>query len=213
VARTRAQPGGHPLRQEVVVHHRRQRILIGAAEVIADRGYRTVSVADIVKTAAIARSRFYESFSSKEDCFLALYDEGCQAALKAVEEGCEASSGDFRERVHAGIAALLAHIEANPDLARACIVEGPAAGPAINDRFESAIEAFAALLHAGRDPEQADELPSRVEETVIGGLYWLLYYALLEERPKRVKALLSQLTEFALIPFAGTEAARGTAAG
>src|SRR3954452_1682528 len=51
----RARPAGHPLRAEVVAHHQRQRILSGAKEVIAERGYRQVAVADIVKSAAIAR--------------------------------------------------------------------------------------------------------------------------------------------------------------
>jgi AcrR family transcriptional regulator len=208
VARTKAQPGGHPLREEVVAHHRRQRIVDGAAQVIAKRGYRNVSVADIVKEAAIARSRFYENFSSREDCFFALYEQGASAALQAVGEGCQACDGDFRERVKAGIAALLAYLEADPALARACVVEGPAVGPGINDRFERLIRDFAALLHAGRNGETEDELPATAEETVVGGLYWLLYYALLEERPKRLKSLLPQLTEFALIPFAGAESTR-----
>lgn len=214
MARTNAQPGGHPLREEVVAHHRRQRILDGAAQVIARRGYRNVSVADIVKSAAIARARFYENFSSREDCFFALYDQGTEGALEAVEEACRESEGDFRERVRVGIAALLGYLEAHPALARACVVEGPAVGPGVNDRFEQLIGNFAALLHAGRRREAAEaDLPSTVEETVVGGLYWLLYYALMEKRPKRVKSLLPQLTEFALIPFVGAESARVTATG
>jgi AcrR family transcriptional regulator len=211
--RTKAQPGGHPLRQEVVAHHRRQRILNGAAAVIATSGYRSTSVADIVKAAAIARSRFYENFSSREDCFFALYDEGVEGALQAVQQGCRENGDEFRDMVRAGIAALLAYMEANRDLATACVVEGPAVGPGVNDRFERLIKDFAALLRAGSADQELEDLPATVEETVVGGLYWLLYYALLEKRPKRLKSLLPQLTEFALIPFVGAESARTTAAG
>jgi AcrR family transcriptional regulator len=207
-ARGRAQPGGHPLRQEVVAHHRRERILAGAAAIIAERGYRQVTVADIVKKAAIARPRFYENFSSKQDCFFNLYDSSVAAALQKVEAACQSSEGEFPERVRLGLKALLAYLESEPEVARACIVEGPAVGAAINDRFEGLIVDCAALLRGGRSEKTEPELPATVEETVVGGLYWLLYYALLEGKPKRIGRLLPQLVEFSLIPFVGAEAAR-----
>jgi AcrR family transcriptional regulator len=212
-ARRRARPGGHPLRPEVVAHHQRRRILAAAARVCAERGYRQVSVADIVKAAAVARGRFYENFSSKEDCFFALYDAATAAALEAASKACAEASGDFPERVESGIAALLAFIEADRDRARACIVEGPAVGPPINARLEKLIGDFAALLRSGRGDAREGELPGTVEETVVGGLYWLLYYALLEDRPKQVSRLRSQLVEFALIPFLGAAAADTAPAG
>ena len=210
-AKRRAQPGGHPLRPEVVAHHQRQRILAGAAKVFAERGYRQASVADIVKAAAIARGRFYDNFASKEDCFFALYDAAMAATLERVGGACAGSVESFPERVGAGIVALLAAIEADPDGARACVVEGPAVGPAINDRFERLIGDFAALLRSGRSDAESSELPETVEETVVGGLYWLLYYALLEKRPKKISRLRPQLVEFSLIPFVGAEAAAAAA--
>lgn len=199
------------MRREVVAHHQRQRILAGAAKVFAERGYRQVSVADIVKAAAIARGRFYDNFSSKEDCFFALYDSATDATLEVVSQACSESTESFPERVAAGIAALLAAIEAEPALARACVVEGPAVGPPINGRFEKLIGEFAALLRSGRGDADSSELPETVEETVVGGLYWLLYHALLERRPKRIGRLRPQLVEFSLIPFIGAEAAAAAA--
>lgn len=210
-SKRRAQPGGHPLRREVVAHHQRRRILAGAAKVFAERGYRQASVADIVKAAAIARGRFYENFGSKEECFFALYDAATEATLEQVGAACSGTVDSFPERVAVGISALLAAIEADSDAARACVVEGPAVGPAINSRFESLIGEFAALLRSGRAEDEASELPETVEETVVGGLYWLLYYALLEKRPKRITRLHPQLVEFSLIPFIGAEAAAAAA--
>lgn len=195
----------------MVAHHQRQRILAGAAKVFAERGYRQASVADIVKTAAIARGRFYENFASKEDCFFALYDAAIAATLASVGEACAESEETFPERVAAGISALLIAIEAEPDAARACVVEGPAVGPAINSRFEKVIGEFADLLRSGRGDAESTDLSDTVEETVVGGLYWLLYHALLENRPKKVSRLRPQLVEFSLIPFIGSEAAAAAA--
>jgi AcrR family transcriptional regulator len=201
------QPGGHRLRPEVIAHHQRQRILAAAATVFATRGYRQVAVSDIVKEARVARGRFYDHFASKEACFFALYDEVTATTLETVAAACRETAESFPERVTAGIAALLAAIDADRDLARACVVEGPAVGPAINARFEKLVADFAALLRSGRTGEAQPELPETVEETVVGGLYWLLYYALLEERPKRMSRMRPQLVEFSLIPFIGAEAA------
>jgi AcrR family transcriptional regulator len=210
--RKRVRPGGHKLRREVLEHHQRQRILSGAAEAIAERGYRQTSVADIVRSAAIARASFYENFSSKEDCFFSLYDESSAAALDLVAGACRAAGeNDFSVRVRVGLEVLLDHLGAEPVLARAIIVEGPAVGPPITSRFESLIGNFAALLRAGRPGSTEVELPETVEETVVGGLYWLLYYAVLDRRPKRIERLLPQLTEFSLIPYLGAEAARRAA--
>lgn len=190
------------------MRHQRQRILTGAAKAIAARGYRDTSVADIVKAAHIARARFYENFGSKEDCFLALYDAATAEALEIVTGACERAEGEFPGRVQTGIEALLAHLESDPALARACIVEGPAAGPAIGDLFERMLGGFAAQLRQGRAGTEVAELADTVEETVVGGVYWLLYYALLDDKKARLAPMVLQLTEFSLIPFIGAEAAR-----
>jgi hypothetical protein len=72
--------------------------------------------------------------------------------------------------------------------------------------MESLLAGFAALLRSGRGEAGSGELPETVEETVVGGLYWLLYYALLEGRPKRLSRLVPQLVDFSLIPFSGSAA-------
>jgi AcrR family transcriptional regulator len=211
----RARPGGHPLSAEVVARFQRERILNGAAKIIARRGYRQVTVADIVRSAAIARARFYETFSSKEDCFLALYETVSADARQIVGDACaagEAEDAPFAVRVRTGIEALLAYLEHNPAQARACVVEGPALGAPIGPPFERLLADFAALLRRGRQEAEVVELADTVEETVVGGLYWLLYYALLDGELRDLDALVPQLTEFALTPFLGAEAARAATA-
>jgi AcrR family transcriptional regulator len=210
MATKRARPGAYPLRRQVIEHHQRERILAGAAKAISEHGYRQTSVSDIVQSAAIARARFYETFSSKQDCFFALYDQTAKEAIEVVSAACAGSDAEFPDRVKVGLEALLGHLAADPVLARAFIVESPAVGPPIGPRFDALIGDFAALLRDGRPSSTAAELPDTVEETVIGGLYWLLYFAFLDEPPKRIEQLLPQLTEFSLLPFVGAKTAGGT---
>jgi AcrR family transcriptional regulator len=209
---SQARPGGHQLRPEVVAHHLRERILDAAVELIAERGYRAVTVADIVKGAATARQKFYENFSSKQDCFFAAYDRALEEALRRVVEAGAGAGDSFPARISAAVAALLAYMSEQPELARACLLEAPAIGSEMQARNEKARQGFAELLRGGRGEEGAAELPASVEESVLGGLYWLLYQALLSGEPKRIEELQPDLVEFALAPFVGAEAARRAAA-
>ena len=203
----RVPPGKHELRREVVAHHQRERILRAVAEAIASEGYRDVAVADIVKQAAIARAKFYDNFKSKEDAFLAAYDRAIEEAHRRVADACS-DDAPLAVRVTAGLSALLHYMDEEPALARMCIVEGPSAGAVGTARYEQAVKSFAPLLAPAREAaERPDELPGTVEEAVIGGTVWLIYEALLAEKPSPLQDLLPQLVEFCLLPFIGAKAA------
>ncbi|MBA3866091.1 MAG: TetR/AcrR family transcriptional regulator [Solirubrobacterales bacterium] len=201
-------PGAHPLRREVVVRHQLERILTAVVELVAARGYRNVSVAAIVKQAGTSRLKFYENFSSKEDCFLAAFDAGIEAASGRVAQACEAAGSELPARVGAGIDALLGFLAERPALARACALQAPSLGAAMGDRRARAIASFAPLLDGARESATVSELPAGVEESVLDGLYWLLYDALLSGSPEPVAELRGALVEFALLPFLGPASAR-----
>jgi AcrR family transcriptional regulator len=204
-------PGGHALRREVVVHHQRERILTATIALVAARGYRSVSVAAIVGEAGVSRLKFYENFGSKQDAFLAAFDAGLEQAAARVAAATEEAGGQATDRVAAGIGALLDLLSARPDLARALIVEAPLLGVEIADRRERAEAAFAPLLEGLRPAKGANNLPAGTEASVLDGLYWLLYDALLSGKPKKITALRPALVEFALTPFLGPAGARAGA--
>jgi hypothetical protein len=79
-------------------------------------------------------------------------------------------------------------------------------------RREQALAAFAPLLRGGREEVGEAELPESVEESVLGGLYWLAYNAILAAQPEPIEELRAELVEFALLPFLGAAAARSAAA-
>jgi AcrR family transcriptional regulator len=205
---SRMQPGGHALRREVVVHHQRERILTATVALVAERGYRAVSVAAIVGEAGVSRLKFYENFGSKEDAFLAAFDAGLEETTTCVAKACEEAGDEWPARVRAGIGTLLGLFAARPDLARAMIVEAPSLGPAMADGPERTAVAFAPLLEGARAIKGAGKLPAGTEESVLDGLYWLLYDALLSGRPQPITDLHPALVEFVLLPFLGAAAAR-----
>src|SRR4051794_28312132 len=148
---SQVQPGGHPLRREVLVHHQRRRILTAVAEVAAERGYRATSVAAVIKRAGVSKLKFYENFSSKEDAFLAACDEAVAEAAQRVAAAAETAGDGPAARVDAGIGALLDFLAERPALARACILEAPSLGGQMGRPRELALATFTPLLAGARD--------------------------------------------------------------
>jgi len=199
-------PGGHELRREVVVHHQRERILVAVVDLVGESGYRTLTVATILKRAGVSKLKFYELFDSKADAFLAAYDRGLEEAAARLEEALAGAGDSLAERVDAGLTAFFAFLDERPSLARAAVLEAPSLGPGMGDRRGRTLAAFAPLLTGAREGAGEADLPVNLEESVFDGLYWLLYDAVLTGKPKKLTKLRSALVEFALLPFLGPAA-------
>jgi len=209
---TRKPPGRHPLPREFITRHQRARIIAALAEETVEQGYRSVTVADIVGRAGIARNTFYENFSSKEDCFLAASEFAVKEALRRVVDAASRVDA-WPQRVNAGLAAFLGYVAGEPALARTCIVEALSAGPAAVERYERSIQAFVPLFRMGRKvAPNGDSLPATLEETIVGGVFWIIYQRIVMGQVEEIEQLLPELVEFSLTPYVGAEAARRAAA-
>ncbi|HEX6456420.1 MAG TPA: TetR/AcrR family transcriptional regulator [Solirubrobacterales bacterium] len=201
-------PGRQPLSREFIAHHQRVRIIHGLALEVSEKGYRAVTIADIVKRAGIARNTFYENFSSKEDCFRAAQQYAMSSALEQVVANA-GEIDDWPRRVEAGLSAFLAYVAREPALSRTCMVEALAAGPESVRYYEESLQAFVSLFKLGRDVSPYGEaLPETLEEALIGGVFWILYQRLWLKEPDLIEELLPELVEFTLAPYLGPEAAR-----
>jgi len=206
-------PGRHPLSREFIAQHQRARIISALALEVSEKGYRAVTVADIVKRAGIARNTFYENFSSKEDCFLAAQQFAMSAALRRVVDAA-GEIDDWPHRVRAGLSAFLSYIAEEPTLARTCMVDALAAAPSSVRYYEESLQAFVSLFRLGRDVSpHGQELPETLEEALIGGVFWILYQRLLLDDPDQLGGLLPELVEFTLTPYLGAESAHAVASG
>lgn len=207
----RPPPGRQPLSKEFIAQHQRARIIAALAEETAVRGYRSVTVADIVRRAGIARNTFYDNFASKEDCFLAAQQYAVETAVERVVEAA-GKLESWPARVNAGLAAFLRYVASEPALARTCMVEALSAGPASVERYEQSLQMFVPLFRIGRTVSRnGDSLPDTLEETIVGGIFWVIYQRIMAGETERIGELLPELVEFALTPYLGAEAAKRSA--
>ena len=133
--------GRHGLSREEVVESQRGRLLRAMAEAVAEKGYATTAVADVIARAGVSRETFYEQFSSKEDCFNATFDAAGEILWGRIA-GTQVGDGTPEDRLAGLLGAYLAALEAEPSYARTLLVEVYAAGPealrrrmAIQERF------------------------------------------------------------------------------
>jgi AcrR family transcriptional regulator len=200
-ARKGAEPAPRPvLSREFVAEHKRKRIMTATAELTAERGYEATKISDIVKRAGVARKTLYENFSGKEEVFLTTFDAAVAEAMRRIEENCQGFDEDWEARAQAGLAAFLEYVASEPALARMCLVEALTAGPAAAEHYEAAVQDFVAL--AQRYIPRAEKLPDTIDETLIGGIAWIVYQHVRRGEADQVAKLLPELAEFLLAPFA-----------
>ncbi len=189
------------LSREFVAVHKRRRIMNAIAELTAEQGYEATKIGDIVRSAGVARKTLYDNFEGKEEVFLAAFDAGFEEAMRRIEASCAEVEGGWEERLQAGLAAFLGYVAEQPALARMCMIEALSATPAATERYENAMQRFVDLT--GENVPHSDLLPETIEETLVGGIAWIVYQQIRRDEAAKATELLPELSEFMLAPFQG----------
>ncbi len=192
---------------DLQLHHPeigREQIFVALAELIAERGFRDVSSTDVIRRSGILAEDFYASFMDMEDCFLEAYDAAIGEALRRVSDAGSEAQGDWPQQVFAALSSFLSYVAENPTMARMCLVETLGAGPAAVTRYEETVERFVPLFRLGRaGTDHGHRLPQTMEETMVGGLFWLIHDKIINREVERIESLLPELTQFVLTPYIG----------
>lgn len=205
---TRQPPGREPVGREGAAADQRRRILEATAELIAKQGYPETTMEEIVRRAKVGYATFYKHYPDKEAAFLALLDAATAHTVERVEGAYEREEGPWPDRVGAALGALFEDVAAYPAAARCVLVEAVAAGSDAASKHEVALKRLAKLLRPGRElnPRQA-QLPESLEETLCGGVVWVLGQRLMGGEADKLRGLLPETLEFLLRPYVGEEAA------
>jgi AcrR family transcriptional regulator len=196
------------LPREFVALHKRRRIMDAIAELTAEQGYEATKIGDIVRHAGVARKTLYDNFEGKEEVFLAAFDGAVEEVMGRVEEACAGFDGEWERRVEAGLGAFLAYVAEEPARARMCMVEAMSATPAATRRYDDAVQGFVEL--AGRNVPRSEQLPETIEETLVGGVAWIVHQKIRRHEAEAAIELLPELAEFMLAPYRGVaEAEQG----
>lgn len=196
------------LPREFVAGHKRRRMMDAIAELTAEQGYEATKIADIVRRAAVARKTLYDNFDGKEDLFLSALDTTLTEMRAAIEAACESISSP-EGKVVDGLEALLGYIAEHPAAARMYMVEAISATPSSARLYDAGVRQFVDLLRRNA-PDEAD-LPETIEESLAGGVAWILQQQIRRGEAESVGELHSELSQFVLAPYLGAGTVGGAA--
>lgn len=190
--------GRHALAPEEVTRDQRERLLAAVPGVVAARGYEAMSVADVVKAAAVSRNAFYKSFGDKQECFAAAHELGHERLFEVLAGPCDPDA-TTQERVGGAVAAALAALVAEPDVARLLFVEAPSAGEGIALRYHEWLQRYGTLLRsvAPGMPAESSPIPE-VEGVIVGGIASRIASEVLQGRAAQLQNLTDPFTEYIL---------------
>ena len=185
----------------------RARILSAMFEVAAERGAGNVSVAHVVERSGVSRRTFYEAFTDREDCFLAAFDQALTYASERVLDAYE-SQKTWRERVRAGLIALLFFLDEEPAIGKLLIVESLSGGPRTLERRAQVVAQIIRAIDEGRDEAKAASPPPLTAEGVVGGVLTVIHSRLVEGEHGSLAALANPLMSMIVLPYLGAAVAR-----
>jgi AcrR family transcriptional regulator len=196
-------PGRHLVPSDFVSQNQRERMLLATTELVAERGYQKTTIELIAKTSRVALVTFYEHFASKEECFLAAFDETAAAARDVFDELLDPGV-PWQDQISIGLELFLEMVEREPARAKLCVVEAQAAGSASLARYQAMLESVAPKLREGREfNPRAARLPDGLEVAIAGGIAWLVHQRLVADEAEDLKALLPEMLQVTLTPYVG----------
>lgn len=174
------------------------RLLQGMAHAVAAKGYAETTIADIVREAAVSRRTFYEHFSTKTECLIALYETASRLALQAVSEAFDPVQ-PWHAQVEQAMTAYFDYLAQDPVLLRTLFVEilglgmpGLVVRRRVNDEIANFIQV--AINSSGGAQEPAAHLTSEMAMTVVGGINELVLQAIEQDRAGDLRELVAPAT-------------------
>jgi len=184
----------------------RGRIIAAIVDVVEREGYADATLTKIISRARMSRTTFYQTFESREDCFLAAFEHAAARARQPTIAAYRAQP-DWLAGTRAALDVLLALMEKDRALARLVVVDALAAGPAVLRARSEILRELAAAIDRGRHAPGAvcDPVPL-TGQALVAGIVGVLHARLLDGGPLR--ELLGQFMSMTVQPYLGPDAAR-----
>jgi AcrR family transcriptional regulator len=187
-------------------------MLSAAARVVSEVGCGGMTVSRVTSRAGVSRRTFYDLFDSREDCFLAVFNDAIARVESAAGPPYEHAQGGWVEQVRAGLGAVLGFFDEQPGLGSLLVVDALAAGPRVLARRAEVLAGLARVLDrghtaAGRRSSAKAEPPPLTAEGIVGGVLAVIHARLLEDGHGRLQGLLNPLMGMIVHPYLGRSAA------
>jgi AcrR family transcriptional regulator len=200
----------------------RRRLLSALIEVLGEHGYEGATVGRICKQAGVSRRTFYDLYDDREGCFLDAFEVAIER-LAGLVVPAYSHEARWRERVRGALLVLIECFDAEPGLARLCLVETLKGGPPVLACRRAVTDALTAAVDEGRGEAKAADPPPLTAEGLVGGAVSVIHARLVQRdvQPREggspsvtagpgshMVELLNPLMSMIVLPYLGAAAAR-----
>jgi AcrR family transcriptional regulator len=183
---------------------KRSRTLGAVVHLTFDEGFRELTDPQIAQFAGMSTEAFHKQFPTKEQCFLAAFDEFAEEVLETMIAATEPASS-WPEAVYLAIRGAVEYMVAHPGLVRMAFIDIYDVGPMMVDRLAAALERFAKLL-AENSPEPR-RAPLLCAEAVTGAVWAVMGSYAVRNRLRYLPCLIDHLSFLVLAPYLGPKPA------
>ncbi|MDB5956007.1 TetR/AcrR family transcriptional regulator [Ramlibacter sp.] len=177
-----------------ITQEHRGRLLHGMAQSVADKGYAETTIADVVREASVSRRTFYEQFSDKAECFIALYEAASHNVLQVLRDAIDPSHG-WEEQLERALGAYLGAMASSPVLMRTLFTEILALGAQGLEARRRVNRELAEFMLAVVNEGGAKRVSAQLAMAVVGGIHELVLQAIEEGRVAQLPALTGTAAE------------------
>lgn len=162
------------------------------AQAVAAKGYADATIADIVRASGVSRRTFYEHFTSKAECFIALYEAASHNTLAVLRQAIDPEH-EWQTQLDRALLAYLGSMAQNPALLRSLFIEilglganGLAARRRVNQEICGfMLQVVNGAAGRGRKPALTEEMAV----AVVGGINELVLQAIEQGRAGQLRQL------------------------
>lgn len=182
----------------------RARLLGAAVPAVDELGWTGVTVADIASRARVSRRTFYDLFSNREECLLAVLDD----TVGRVERDLASMNLDgvsWLEGVSVGLWRILSFLDRDPVLARVCVVQSARGGRRVLEAREEILTRLAGAIDGGRSRgARGEQVAALTAEGLVGAVVAILYKRLLNGERVPLTNLYGDLVGMIVLPYLGS---------
>jgi AcrR family transcriptional regulator len=181
----------------------RERLRSSVLNLAVVDAYHELSAPQIAEEAGVPIESFFELFDSKEECFLAAFDD-LSDELLGIAADPDLVSGDWARTVRRVVGRLLRLLADRPLYAHIIVSEAPSACPEALERDCDLAQSIATLLTEGAPEPARNKL---AVEGVAGAIWHTIRCQVASGQIHLLPALSDYLAYIVLTPFIGADAA------
>ncbi|HEY4452653.1 MAG TPA: TetR/AcrR family transcriptional regulator [Solirubrobacteraceae bacterium] len=179
---------------------RRRTLLRVLVDVVAERGLPNTSVGLVVSRAGVSSRTFYELFDGLEGCVVAVLEDALREVRTLTVTALDGTE-TWLEGLVVALGAVLSFFDAEPGLARVCLVESLRGSPALLQRRQLMIASFRTSVTERIEGAVSHPSPLAAEGA-LAAVMGVVYERLIERERRPLIELLGPVAATLLAPFA-----------